>query len=60
VFLEARADVREERNRSSIAAVVDLGGSDLDGPRVRRWFDRAPWTGVMPSVPAGDGSEGQS
>ena len=60
VFLEARADVNQERNRSCIAAVVDMGGSDLDGPRVRRWFDRAPWTGVMPSVHDGDRSEGQS
>jgi type II secretory pathway component PulK len=60
VFVEARADVRQERNRSCIAAVVDMGGSDLDGPKVRRWFDRAPWTGVMPSAPADDGSEGQS
>lgn len=56
VLVEARADLREERNRSRVAAVLDLGADDFDGPRVRRWFDRAPWTGALPGAAPGDGS----
>jgi len=49
VLVEARADTREERNQARVAAVFELGADDFDGPRVRRWFDRAPWEGTLPS-----------
>jgi type II secretory pathway component PulK len=45
VFIEARADTRVERNRSHIAAIVDLHsdqGAEIVQPMA--WFDRAPWT----------------
>ncbi len=54
VFVEARADVRAERNRAHIAAVVDLSGETAEGVRIIRWFDRAPWTGGLPPGPAED------
>jgi len=53
VFVEARADVAQERNRSTVAAVVDLSSDEFDGPDVLRWLDRAPWGGKLPSGSAG-------
>jgi hypothetical protein len=51
VLLEARADTQEERNRSTVAAVVELASEDTDGPKILRWLDRAPWTGMLPDAP---------
>jgi type II secretory pathway component PulK len=48
VRIEAQADVAEERNRSSVAAVVDLASEGGEGTRVLRWLDRAPWDGPYP------------
>jgi hypothetical protein len=54
VFVEARADVREPRNQSRVAAVVLLNDLDCElsycrsvtneGVTVLRWFDRGPWS----------------
>lgn len=64
VFVEARADVSQDRNRSTVAAVVNLGSDEFDGPDVIRWLDRAPWGGRLPSGSAGgerpDDAEAQS
>jgi hypothetical protein len=48
VRIEAQADVAEERNRSSVAAIVDLASEGGEGTRVLRWLDRAPWDGPYP------------
>jgi hypothetical protein len=53
VFVEARADVTQERNRSTVAAIVDIASDDYDGPDIRRWLDRAPWQGTLPAGGAG-------
>ncbi|MFN8543065.1 MAG: type II secretion system protein GspK [Candidatus Binatia bacterium] len=58
VLVEARADVARDRNRASVAAVVDIGGDRIEGPKIRYWFDRAPWGGVLPSVPGAEGVPG--
>lgn len=50
VLMEARADVREERNQSRVAAVVDLTSELADGAKIVRWMDRAPWQGVLPGA----------
>ena len=49
VRVEARADVSVPRNQARVAAVVELGGELTEGPRIIRWFDRAPWQGVLPT-----------
>jgi len=54
VVIEARGDTTEERNQSRIAAVAELGGGQHQQgelPHIKRWFDRAPWEGVLPSAP---------
>jgi general secretion pathway protein K len=57
VRVTARADVSHERDRSTVEAVVDLSGEDLEGPKVLRWLDRAPWTGGLPTdLPALQGA----
>lgn len=50
VVIEARGDITEPRNQSRVAAVAELAGGDTSGglPRIKRWFDRAPWEGVLP------------
>ncbi len=48
VFIEARADMTEERNRSRVAAIVDLASDDTEGAKILRWLDRAPWAGHLP------------
>ena len=55
VLLEARADTQQERNRSTVAAVVELASEDTDGPKILRWLDRAPWTGMLPDAPGASG-----
>jgi general secretion pathway protein K len=50
VFMEARADTREERNQSRVAAVVDLTSELADGAKIVRWMDRAPWEGLLPGA----------
>src|SRR5581483_10866402 len=55
-FLAARADTQQERNRSTVAAVVELASEDTDGPKILRWLDRAPWTGTLPDAPGASGS----
>ena len=56
VLVEARGDTKAPRNQSVVAAVFNLGADEFDGPRVLRWFDRAPWSGALPAgeVPEGD------
>ncbi len=49
VTVEARADTSRDRNRSTVAAIVDLSDELSDGPMPIRWFDRAPWRGTLPS-----------
>jgi general secretion pathway protein K len=41
--VEAHADMKQERNRARVATVIDLDSDLLDGPRVLRWLDDAPW-----------------
>jgi general secretion pathway protein K len=41
--VEAHADLTQERNRARVATVIDLDSDLLDGPRVLRWLDDAPW-----------------
>jgi len=51
ILVEARADVREDRSRATVAAVVELASDEIEGMRVLRWLDRAPWEGALPTVP---------
>jgi general secretion pathway protein K len=53
VLVEARADVGQQRNRSTVAAVMNLASDEFDGPDVIRWLDRAPWDGRLPTGSAG-------
>jgi hypothetical protein len=50
VTMEAKADTKEERNQSRIAAVVDLTSELADGAKIVRWMDRAPWIGPLPGA----------
>jgi general secretion pathway protein K len=52
VSIEARGDIREQRNQSYVAAVVDLRPEASDAVHIKRWLDRAPWTGSLPSTGA--------
>lgn len=54
VLVEARADTHQQRNRASVAAVVELSADEFDGPKILRWLDRAPWTGPMPTGRVGE------
>lgn len=58
VQVEARADETWTRNRSSVAAVVEISGEDVDGIKIVRWLDRAPWGGVLPTPPEFKGNAG--
>lgn len=58
IFVEGRADERRDRNRSAVAAVVEISGDDIDGILIKRWIDRAPWGGVLPSPPEIGGATG--
>lgn len=49
VFVEARADTSNPRNQSTVAAVVNLSSDEFEGPKIIRWFDRAPWRGTLPT-----------
>jgi type II secretory pathway component PulK len=49
VRVEARADVSVPRNQSRVAAVIELTSDLTEGPRIIRWFDRAPWQGGLPA-----------
>ena len=42
VRVEARADVRENRNQAAVVAIVHLGGTEDEPPLVLSWLDRAP------------------
>jgi general secretion pathway protein K len=59
VFIEARADTRVERNRSHIAAIVNLHGEGVEGVQPMAWFDRAPWTEPIAKPHAAQPSEGK-
>ena len=48
LMVEAHADVARERNQARIAALVDVGSSDVT---ILQWFDRAPWDGALPGMP---------
>ena len=54
VIVEAQADTHAERNRSYVGAVADLSGGDLGSLQIRRWFDRMPWQGALPTPPTYD------
>jgi general secretion pathway protein K len=56
IRVEARADVRAERNRAAVAAIVELG--DNEGPQVLRWLDRAPLDSDEPGVSNAAPAEG--
>lgn len=60
VFIEARADVARPRNQARVAAVASISEELADSVRILRWFDRAPWTGVLPGGPVGTTAEGLS
>jgi general secretion pathway protein K len=47
--IEARADMASKRNQSRIAALVDMRGGEA---RVLRWYDKAPFDGAVPGLPA--------
>lgn len=49
VLVEARADTAQPRNQSVVAAVVMVSDEDFGEPRIIRWYDRAPWTGALPT-----------
>jgi general secretion pathway protein K len=52
VLIEAKADTTRDRNVARIAAVAAL---QHDEPaRILRWFDRAPWSGVIRTPALGD------
>jgi len=57
VTIDARGDLRTERNRSHVAVVADLATPASEGIRVIRWLDRAPWEGSPPGLPAAAGGE---
>jgi general secretion pathway protein K len=47
ISIEAEADLAQPRNRSHVAAVIEVNWSELSSVsdlRVKRWQDRAPWT----------------
>ena len=46
---EARADASSKRNQSRIAALVDMRGGEA---RVLRWYDKVPFDGAVPGLPA--------
>lgn len=55
VFLEARADIDRPRNQARIAALVQLPTpEEAEDLKYHRWYDRAPWQGVLPSAEFGD------
>jgi general secretion pathway protein K len=51
--VEAHADLKQERNRARVATVIDLDSDLLDGPRVLRWLDDAPWPSSFDVGPDG-------
>ncbi len=54
VYVESRADTRDPRNQSVVAAVVNLASDEFEGPKILRWFDRAPWRGTLPAGSFGE------
>jgi general secretion pathway protein K len=52
ILIETRADTRYEQARATVAAVVELSGDEIEGMRVLRWLDRAPWAGGIPGAPS--------
>jgi general secretion pathway protein K len=53
VLIEARGDVKSERNQSRVAALVRIRGEG-EGISVLRWLDRAPWDAPLPGMPTED------
>ena len=51
--VEAHADMKQDRNRARVACVIDLDSEILDGPRVLRWLDDAPWPSQFDVGPDG-------
>ena len=54
----ANPDAGIVRDWGTMAAVVELSGDEVDGIRLLRWFDRAPWTGALPGLSPEAGSAG--
>lgn len=50
--IEARADVSSPRNQARIAALVDMRAGET---LILRWYDRAPFDGPVPGLPAASG-----
>jgi len=50
VRVEARADIRGERNQAAVSALVQLPGESVDDIVVLEWLDRAPIRGEAPKV----------
>jgi general secretion pathway protein K len=46
-LIEARADVKNQRNQARIATLVHLDNQVL----IERWWDRAPWDAKLPGAP---------
>jgi general secretion pathway protein K len=53
VLIEARGDVKNERNQSRVAALVRIKGEG-EGISVLRWLDRAPWDAPLPGMPVAE------
>jgi len=51
--VEAHGDMRHPRNRARVAAVIDLDSDLVDGARVLRWMDDAPWPSEFDVGPDG-------
>ena len=60
VRIDARGDMKAERNRSRVQVVAEIGGENNEGTRILRWLDRAPWDGVPPSMPSDAGTAGDA
>ena len=50
--IEARADVTSPRNQARVAALVDMRAGET---LILRWYDRAPFDGAVPGLPAASG-----
>jgi hypothetical protein len=57
VRVEARGQVGGPRNQASVAAVLQLPGSDSALPVVYSWIDRAPLRGAGPPAPPAPGEQ---
>ena len=53
VRVEARGDVKQQRNQSAVMAIVKLGDNDAEGPHILSWVDRVPIREEPAAQPAG-------